>query len=73
MADRDERREQARKHLALMKGALASDAEKSVEAAVIYEDGEGRELELPEPPFEATVTLVGTRFAPEALYRHGSG
>ena len=73
MADRDERREQARKHLALMKGALASDADKSVEAAVIYEDGEGRELELPEPPFEATETLVVTSFAPEALYRHGKG
>lgn len=73
MADRDERREQARKHLALMKGALAGDAEKSVSAAVIYEDGEGRELELPEPPFESTETLVVTSFAPEALYRHGKG
>lgn len=73
MADRDERREQARKHLALMKGALAGEAAKTVEAAVIYEDGEGRELELPEPPFEATETMVVTSFAPEALYRNGKG
>ena len=73
MADRDERREQARKHLALMKGALAGDAEKSVSAAAIYEDGEGRELELPEPPFDSTETLVVTSFAPEALYRYGKG
>lgn len=73
MADRDERREQARKHLALMKGALAGEAAKTVEAAVIYEDGEGRELQLPEAPFEATETKVVTSFAPEALYRDGSG
>lgn len=73
MADRDERREQARKHLALMKGALAGEAAKTVEAAVIYEDGEGRELQLPEAPFEATETKVVTSFAPEALYRDGRG
>lgn len=73
MADRDERREQVRKHLALMKGALAGEAAKTVEAAVIYEDGEGRELQLPEAPFEATETKVVTSFAPEALYRDGSG
>lgn len=73
MADRDERREQARKHLALMKGALAGEAAKTVEAAVIYEDGEGRELQLPEAPFEATETMVVTSFAPEALYRDGRG
>ncbi len=73
MADRDERREQARKHLALMKGALAGEAAKTVEAAVIYEDGEGRELQLPEATFEATETKVVTSFAPEALYRDGRG
>lgn len=73
MADRDERCEQAKKHLALMKGALAGEASKTVDAAVIYEDGEGRELQLPEPPFEATETKVVTSFAPEALYRDGRG
>ena len=73
MADRDERREQAKKHLALMKGALASDAEKSVANATIYEDGEALKAELPEAPFETTETMVVTSFAPEALYRNGKG
>lgn len=77
MADRDdrrnERREQAKKHIALMKGALASDAAKSAEQAVIYEDGEALKAELPEAPFEKTDTIVVTSFAPEALYRNGKG
>ncbi len=73
MAERDERREQAKKHIAFIKGALASDAEKSIEAAQIYEDGEGRELELPEAPFETTETMVVTSFVPEAFYNKGKG
>ncbi len=73
MVDRDERRAQAAKHNALMKGAFASEAEATLAAAVIYEDGEGRELELPEPAFEATETVVTTAFAPEAFYREGCG
>ncbi|MEI3231268.1 MAG: TIGR02452 family protein [Gordonibacter pamelaeae] len=67
MADRDERRAQAAKHLALMKGALASETAATVAAAVIYEDGEGRELPLPEAAFESTETSVTTAFAPAAL------
>lgn len=73
MADRDQRKEQAEKHNALMKGAFASETAATVEAALIYEEGEGRSLELPDAPFEATETLVTTAFVPEALYRFGTG
>lgn len=73
MADRDERRAEAAQHIALMKGAFESDTAATVEAAVIYEEGEGRDLPLPEPRFDATETVVTTAFLPEALYREGSG
>ena len=73
MVERDERRAQAASHNALMKGAFAHDTEKCIEGVVIYEEGEGRDLELPEAPFEATETLVTSAFAPEALYRLGKG
>lgn len=67
MPDRDERKALAAKHLALMKGALASDTAATIAAATIYEDGEGRELPLPEAAFEATKTSVTTAFVPAAL------
>lgn len=73
MADRDERKTQAAQHNALMKGAFGSETEATVDAAVIYEDGEGRELEIPEPRFDATATQVTTAFAPEALHRFATG
>ncbi len=73
MADRDERRVAAQKHNALMKGAFSTETAATVAAARIYEEGEGRELDLPEPPFEATETCVTTSFAPEALYREARG
>lgn len=67
MVDRDERRTQAAKHLALMRGAFSAETEATVAAATIYKDGEGRELPLPEAAFESTDTSVTTAFAPEAL------
>lgn len=73
MADREQRKEQAEKHSALMKGAFASETAATVEAAIIYEEGEGRSLELPDAPSETTETLVTTAFAPAALYRFGEG
>lgn len=67
----DERREQrakeAQKHVGLMRGVFGSDVEATVNAAVIYEDGKGRALELPEAAFEATETSVTTDYAPKAL------
>lgn len=67
MPDRDERRNQAAKHIALMKGAFSTETEASIANAVIYEDGEGRALPLPEAAFGATETSVTTSFAPAAL------
>lgn len=68
MPDRDERRDQAAKHLALMRGAFSSETEAAVAAATIYEDGEGRELSLPKAAFDSTETSVTTAFAPAALH-----
>ena len=67
MPEREERRAQAAKHLALMKGAFSTETEATVAAARVYEDGEGRELSLPEAAFETTETSVTTAFAPAAL------
>lgn len=69
--DTDERHKQrqkeAAKHVGLMRGVFASDIAETVEHSVIYEDGEGRGLDLPEAPFESTATSVTTAFAPAAL------
>lgn len=73
MVERDERRAQAASHNALMKGAFAHDTEACIEGAVIYEEGEGRELPVPDSTFEDTETIVTSAFAPEALYRLGKG
>src|SRR5699024_805186 len=73
MADREERRAQAAKHEALMRGACASDTEATVAAATVYEDGEGRTLPVPQAAFEETEMVVTTAFAPEALVRFGKG
>ena len=54
MATKEERQVEAKKHNGLVRGVFASETEEAVESAVIYEDGEGRELELPEPRFEKT-------------------
>lgn len=69
MPTRDERRDEAAKHLALMNGAFAAETQATIDSAIIYEDGEGRALELPEPAFETTKTLVTTQFAPAAVHR----
>lgn len=69
MPTRDERRAEAAKHLALMNGAFASETQATIEGATIYEDGDGRELELPEPAFEATKTFVTTAFSTTAVQR----
>ena len=53
MPTRDERRAEAAKHLALMKGAFAKETQATIDAAVVYEDGDALALELPEPAAEA--------------------
>lgn len=68
MPDKEERAKQAAKHIALMNNVFASETKTSVEGAHIYEDGKGRELDIPEPQFEQTTTSVTTDFATRALY-----
>ena len=67
MPTRDERREAAAKNLALMRWAFASETKATVEAAKIYENGEGRELPVAEAEGETT-TSVTTDFAPKAVF-----
>lgn len=66
--DREQRKAEAQSHLALMKGAFEADTRASIDAAHVYEDGDGRSLELPEAPFSETKTFVTTRFAPRELF-----
>lgn len=69
MPTRDERRAAAAKNLALMRGAFAKETAATVENAKIYEDGEGRELSLPEIEEDAaTTTSVTSDFAVKALH-----
>ena len=69
MPTRDERRAEAVKHLALMKGAFAKETQATIDAAVVYEDGDALALELPEPTAEATETQVTSDFTTTALRR----
>ena len=69
MPTRDERRDEAAKHVALVNGVFAKETKEAIASAQIYEDGEGRELELPDPAFEETKTQVTTEFASSALHR----
>ncbi len=70
MPTREERQADARKNLALMRGAFAAETQAAIDGARVYEDGEGRELALPEPAEKAvTTTSVTSDFAPRALRR----
>lgn len=69
MPTRDERRAEAAKHLALVNGVFTKETAAAIESAVIYEDGEGRAIELPEPAFEATKTRATTDFASNTVHR----
>lgn len=73
MADREQRKAQAAKHISFIKGVFASETQQTVDNAVIYEEGVGRELALPEPAAETTATMVTRAFIPEALFRFGQG
>ena len=52
MPTKEERQTEAKKHNGLVRGVFASDIAAAIESAVIYEDGEGRDLAVPEPRFE---------------------
>lgn len=69
MSTRDERKAAAASNLALMRGAFSKDTQETIDAAIIYEDGEGRELELPEvEEGAATTTSVTSDFAVKAVH-----
>ncbi|HAM14862.1 MAG TPA: TIGR02452 family protein [Eggerthellaceae bacterium] len=69
MPTRDERQIEAKKHLGLVKGVFAKEIAETVESAVLYEDGEGRDLALPEPRFETTEIRVERTEAAQAVYK----
>lgn len=69
MPSKEERQAEARKHIALMKSVFSKETETAIQSAKFYEDGEGRELPIPEPRFEATATEVTTDFMVTALYK----
>lgn len=58
MPTKEERQVEAKKHNGLVRGVFASDIEAAIGSATIYEDGDGRELELGEPRFEETQAVV---------------
>ncbi len=71
-ASKEERKSEAAKHLSFARGLFPSETQASVASVKIYEDGEGRELTLPEAPAQETKTSVTTAFSVSALYRtHG--
>lgn len=66
---KEQRAAEAAKHISFVKGLFASETEASVQAAKIYEDGEGRELALPETERTETATSVTTAFTVDAVLR----
>lgn len=58
MPTKEERAAEAKKHNGLVRGVFESDIKAAIASAVIYEDGDGRELELPEARFEETQAVV---------------
>ena len=69
MPTKDERKVEAQKHIALVKGVFAAETAKTIQSAVLYEDGEGRDLELPEPRFDKTDVTVQNIDAAAAVTR----
>ena len=70
MPTREERQADARKNLALMRGAFAAETQAAIDGARVYEDGEGRELALPEcAEGAATTTSVTSDFVPRAVHK----
>ena len=69
MPTKEERQAEARKHNGLVRGVFASEVAAAIESAVIYEDGDGRELELPEPRFESTTAVVAWEPLARAIER----
>lgn len=67
MPTKEERAAEARKHVGLVRGVFGTDIQHSIDTAKVYEDGEGRDLPLPEPRFEATEAVVAWQPLAEAI------
>ena len=65
---KEERALQAAKHLSFVKGVFSKETDESVQSTIIYEDGEARSAQLPEPNADSTTTNVTTAFATSALH-----
>ena len=52
----------------LVKGVFSKETDESVQSTIIYEDGEARSAQLPEPNADSTTTNVTTAFATSALH-----
>ena len=70
--EKEQRAAEAKKHAGAVKGLFENEIAKSTEGAVIHEDGDGRELELPEPRFEETRTVTIWKSLATAL-EHANG
>ena len=70
MAERDERERIAKKHIGLMKNVYGAEIAACVKSARIFEDGDGRELDVGEARFEGTETCVTGDFAAKVVYRN---
>lgn len=69
MPTKDERKAEAQKHIGLVRGVFASETAATVASAKLYEDGEGRDLPIPEARFETTAISVERVDAAEAVGR----
>lgn len=67
MTVKEQRARAASEHLARVKGIFSAETQSSIENSRIYEDGEGRELELGEPSFEDTVAATAWKPIIDAL------
>ena len=65
---KEERASQAAKHFSFVKGVFSKETNESVQSTIIYEDGEARSAQLPEPNADSTTTNVTTAFATSALH-----
>ena len=71
MPTKEERQAEAKKHNGLVRGVFAGDIEAAIESAQVYEDGDGRELEIGEPRFEETQAVVVWDTLARAIERAG--
>ncbi len=69
MPTKEERKLEAEKHNGLMNGVFAKETKQGIEAAVLYEDGAGRELDIPAARFEQTAVEVTPMGVERAVLR----